>query len=149
MPGHHQRRLAGRDGGQQRIQPADTGVSSLGRGRVPRVGGGADGSRPGGVVRGGTWAGGAGLAAACLVGAGIEFLPPPVLVAVTSQRLLCWRLSRLRRTPRLLVFAVPLAELRIAKYLPGRYASSIQREMPGGRRIRLQARRAGRKDLPS
>ena len=89
----------------------------------------------------------AGLAAACLVGAGIEFLPPPVLVAVTSQRLLCWRLPRLRRTPRLLVFAVPLAELRIAKYRPGRYASSIQCEMPGGRRIRLQARRAGRKDF--
>jgi hypothetical protein len=83
----------------------------------------------------------------CLLGLGIEFLPRPMVVAVTSQRLLCWRLSRLRRTPRRLVLAVPLAELRSVRYRPGRYASSLQCEVPDGKRIRLSARRAGRKDF--
>jgi hypothetical protein len=83
----------------------------------------------------------------CLLGLGIEFLPRPMVVAVTSQRLLCWRLSRLRRAPRRLVFAVPLAELHVVRYRPGRYASSIQCELSGTKRIRLAAGRAGRKDF--
>jgi hypothetical protein len=85
--------------------------------------------------------------AACLLGLGIQFLPRPLFVAVTSQRLICLRLSRLRRAPRQLAFAVPLAELRIVKYRPGKYASSIQCEIPGRKRIRLEAGRAGRKDF--
>jgi hypothetical protein len=84
---------------------------------------------------------------ACLLGLGIGFLPRPMVVVVTSQRLLCWRLSRLRRAPRRLVFAVPLAELRIVSYRPGRYASSIQCELSGSRRVRLAAGRAERKDF--
>jgi hypothetical protein len=84
---------------------------------------------------------------ACLLGLGIEFLPRPMVVAVTSQRLLCWRWSRLRRAPRRLVFAVPLAELRIVRYRPGRYASSIQCELSGSNRIRLAAAGARRKDF--
>jgi hypothetical protein len=58
--------------------------------------------------------------ATCLVGLGIEFLPRPNVCAVTGQRLLCWRLPRLRHAPRRLVFAVPLTDLHIVTYRPGR-----------------------------
>jgi hypothetical protein len=85
----------------------------------------------------------AGLAAACLVGAGIEFLPLPVLVAVTSQRLLCWRLSRLRRTPRLLVFAVPLAELRICE-VPAGQICELHPVRDAGRQAHPAAGQPGR-----
>jgi hypothetical protein len=85
--------------------------------------------------------------AAPLLPLGILFLPRPMLVVVTSQRLICLRLSRFRRAPRQLAFAVPLAEVRIVKYRPGKYASSIQCEIPGHKRPRLNVGRAGRKDL--
>jgi hypothetical protein len=68
-----------------------------------------------------------------------------MLVVVTSQRLICLRLSRFRREPRQLVFAVPLAEVRIVAYRPRKYASSIQCEIPGHKRIWLDAGRSGRK----
>ena len=71
----------------------------------------------------------------------------PMLVVVTSQRLICLQLSRFRRAPRRLVFAVPLAEVRIAAYRPSKYASSIQFEIPGHKRSWLDAGRAGRKDF--
>lgn len=71
----------------------------------------------------------------------------PVLVVVSSRRLICLRLSRFRREPRLLAFAVPLAEVRIVAYRPRRYVSSIQFEFPGRKRIRLDAGRAGREDF--
>ena len=85
--------------------------------------------------------------AAPLLLLGILFLPRPMFVVVTSQRLICLRLSRFRRTPRQLAFAVPLAEVRIVKYQRGKYASSIQCEIPGHKRIRLNVGRAGRKDF--
>ena len=89
----------------------------------------------------------AGGLAAPLLPLGILFLPRPMLVVVTSQRLICLRLSRFRRAPRQLAFAVPLAEVRIVKYRPGKYTSSIQCEIPGHKRTRLNVGRAGRKDL--
>jgi hypothetical protein len=78
---------------------------------------------------------------------GILLLPRPMLVVVTSQRLVCLRLSRFRRTPPQLAFAVPLEQVRIVKYRPGKYASSIQCEISGHKRIRLNVTRAGRKDF--
>jgi hypothetical protein len=78
---------------------------------------------------------------------GILLARRPIFVVVTSQRLICLRLSQFRRAPRQLAFAVPLAEVRIVKYHPGKYASSIQCEIPGHKRIRLNVGRAGRKDL--
>jgi hypothetical protein len=71
----------------------------------------------------------------------------PVLVAVTGQRLICLRLSRFRREPRQLAFAVPLAQVRIVAYRPRKYTSSIRCEIPGHNRIRLDAGPAGRKDF--
>jgi hypothetical protein len=85
--------------------------------------------------------------AAPLLPLGILFLPRPMFVVVTNQRLIGLRLSRFRRAPRQLAFAVPLAEVRIVKYRPGKYASSIQCEIPGHKRTRLNFGRAGRKDL--
>jgi hypothetical protein len=78
---------------------------------------------------------------------GIESLSRRMFVAVTSQRLICLRLSRLRRAPRQLVLAVPLAEVRIVQCRPGRFASSLQFEAPGHDRIRLAVSRAGRRDF--
>jgi hypothetical protein len=43
---------------------------------------------------------------------GVLFLSRPMFVVATSQRLICLRLSRFRRAPRQLAFAVPLAEVR-------------------------------------
>jgi len=85
--------------------------------------------------------------AAPLVPLGILFLPRPMFVVVTSQRLICLRLSRFRRAPRQLAFEVPLAGVRIVKYRPGKYASSIQCEIGGHKRIRLNVGRAGREDF--
>ena len=78
---------------------------------------------------------------------GIVFLPRPMFMMVTSQRLICLRLSRFRRAPRQLAFAVPLANVRIVRYRPGKYASSIQCEIPGRKCIRLNVGRAGREDF--
>lgn len=76
--------------------------------------------------------------------AGLVLLPRRLLVAVTGQRLLCWRLSRLRQLPGGLVFAVPLTGLRVTSHRPGR---SIGLGLPGGQRIRLDARAARRGDF--
>ena len=78
---------------------------------------------------------------------GIQFLPRPMYVAVTGQRVICCRLSRLRSAPRRLAFAVPLADLRIVKYRSGTYGGSMRCEVPGHKRIRLDASRAARKDF--
>jgi hypothetical protein len=78
---------------------------------------------------------------------GIQFLPRPMYVAVTGQRVICCRLSRLRSAPRRLAFAVPLADLRIVKYRSGTYGGSMRCEVPGHKRIRLDASRAGRKEF--
>jgi hypothetical protein len=78
---------------------------------------------------------------------GIQFLPRPMYVAVTGQRVICCRLSRLRGAPKRLVFAVPLADLRIVTYRSGTHGGSMRCEVPGHKRIRLDASRAGRKDF--
>ncbi len=77
----------------------------------------------------------------------VAFLPRPLLVVVTSQRLIGLRLSRLQRAPRQVVFAAPLAEVRVVRYRQRRYAISVLCEIPGHRRIRLSAGRSGRTDL--
>jgi hypothetical protein len=78
---------------------------------------------------------------------GIQFLPRPMYVAVTGQRVICCRLSRLRSAPKRLVFAVPLADLRIVNYRSGTHGGSMRCEVPGHKRIRLDASRVGRKDF--
>jgi len=78
---------------------------------------------------------------------GVLLFRRPMFVVVTSERLICLRLSQFRRAPRQLAFAAPLAEVRIVKYRLGRRASSIQCEIPGRKRIRLYTDRAGRKDF--
>lgn len=78
---------------------------------------------------------------------GIVFLPRPMLLAVTNQRLICLRLSRLRRVPRRLDFAVPLTEVRVVRYRPGKYAAAIQCETPDHKRTWLNVGRSGRKDF--
>ena len=77
---------------------------------------------------------------------GIQFLPRPMYVAVTGQRVICYRLPRLRSAPRL-VFAVPLVDLRIVNYRSGTYGGSMRCEVPGHKRIRLDASQAGRKEF--
>ena len=75
------------------------------------------------------------------------FLARPRYMVVTTQRLVCLRLSRLRGRPGRLVFAVPLADLRLTNYRAGAYRSVIQCEIPGPRRIRLRVGRSGRQDF--
>jgi hypothetical protein len=87
-----------------------------------------------------------GLAPAVLLLGGM-FLPRPMYVAVTDRRLICWQISRLGSAPRRLAFAVPLTGLRIVNYRSGKYGNSIRCETPGHKRIRLDTRRAGRKDF--
>jgi hypothetical protein len=87
-----------------------------------------------------------GLAAVLLL-LGLQLLPRRVFVAVTGQRLICLRLSRLRRAPRQLAFAVPLAEARVVKYRPGRLVSFLMCEIPGHGRIRLEAGPGAREDF--
>jgi hypothetical protein len=85
--------------------------------------------------------------AAPLLPLGGLMLRRPMFVVVTNQRLVCLQLSRFRREPRQLAFAVPLAEVRIVAYRPRRHVSSIQCEIPGRKRIWLDAGRAGRNDF--
>lgn len=94
----------------------------------------------------GTDAGTAGLLSP-LLPLGVVFLRRPVLLAVTSQRLICLRLSRLRRVPGRLDFAVPLMEVRVVKYRPGKYAAAIQFETPGRKRTWLNVGLSGRKNF--
>jgi hypothetical protein len=78
---------------------------------------------------------------------GIEFLPSPVYVAVTDRRQICCRLSRLRGAPGRLLFAVPLADLRVVGYRSGRHWSSIRCAIPGRKPIRLAASRGWHRDF--
>jgi hypothetical protein len=68
-------------------------------------------------------------------------------VAVTGQRVICCRLSRLRGAPGRLAFTVPLTDLRIVNYRSGTHGRSMRCEVPGHGRIRLGAGRAGRQDF--
>jgi hypothetical protein len=82
-----------------------------------------------------------------VLGLGTQFLLRPVYVAVTDRRMICYRVSRLRRTLGRAEFAVPLAELRIVYYRSGRLGTSIRCEMAGRKPILLHAGRAGRNDF--
>ena len=75
------------------------------------------------------------------------FLTRPGYIVVTTQRLVCLRLSRLRGRPGRLAFAVPLADLRVTSYRAGAHRSVIQCEIPGPRLIRLRVGRSGRQDF--
>lgn len=82
-----------------------------------------------------------------VLGLGVQFLLRPMYVAVTDRRMICYRLSRLRRTLGRAEFAVPLADLRIVNYRSGRLGTSIRCEIAGRKPILLHADRAGRKDF--
>lgn len=100
------------------------------------------------VIIFGSWPdAGAGSFLAPLLLPALVFLPRPLLVVVTSQRLIGVRLSQLRRAPRQLDFAASLPEVRVTRYRQRRYASSIACEIPGHRRIRLTVGRSGRMDF--
>jgi hypothetical protein len=82
-----------------------------------------------------------------LLGLGIQFLPRPMYVAVTNQRLLCSRMPRFHGRPRRPVVAVPLAELRIPSYRFGRFSASIRIAVPGRKPITLHWARARRTEF--
>lgn len=81
------------------------------------------------------------------LGLGVQFLPRPMYLVVTDRRLICSRVSRLRGTPPRRAFAVPLADLRILDYRPGKYGASLRCEIPDRKPILLRWGRAGRKDF--
>jgi hypothetical protein len=78
---------------------------------------------------------------------GFQFLPRRMYIALTDQRLICRRISRLRGTPQRAAFAVPLADLRILGYRSGKFGASIRCDIPGRRPVLLHWSRAGRKDF--
>jgi len=82
-----------------------------------------------------------------VLGLGIQLLPRPMYVVVTDRRLICSRMSRLRRTPGRPAFAGPLADLRILNYRSSNYGASIRCEIPGHKPILLHVGRAGRQDF--
>lgn len=77
-----------------------------------------------------------------VLGLGLQFLPRPMYVVVTNQRLICGRMSRFRRRPRRPAVEVPLADLRILNYRHGKFGASIRSEIPGGNSIVLHWGRA-------
>jgi hypothetical protein len=85
--------------------------------------------------------------AALILGLAIQFAGRPVYVAVTDRRLVCRRMSRVRRGPEHAIFEVSLADLRVASYRFGKYQSFIRCQGPGHQRIRLAVSRAGRGDF--
>ncbi len=66
----------------------------------------------------------------------------PMYVAVSEQRLIGWRLSRLGRTPGRLAFTAPMADIRITDHRRGRSGSSVRCEIRGRRRTRLNVHRS-------
>jgi hypothetical protein len=78
---------------------------------------------------------------------GIQFIPRPMYIAVIDRQLICCRLSRLRNTPRRPALALPLADLCIVIYRPGRYGTSIRCDIPGRKPVLLHAGPTGRKDF--
>jgi hypothetical protein len=82
-----------------------------------------------------------------VLGLGIQVLPRPMYVAVSDQRLICSRMSRLRGTPRRPVFAALLADLRILSYRSGKFGASLRCDMPGRKPLLLHWSRAQRKDF--
>ncbi len=82
-----------------------------------------------------------------VLGLGSLFLPRPMYVVATGQRLICLQMSRLSSTPGRLAFAAPLADLRILNYRSGNYGTSIRCQFPGRKPVLLHASRARRKDF--
>ena len=81
------------------------------------------------------------LASLSSLGLGVWFLYRPMYAAVTDRRLICFRLSRLRGTPRRPALTVPLADLRVVNYRSGKYGTSVWCECPGRRPMLLHAGR--------
>ena len=75
-----------------------------------------------------------------LLAAGLAYRP--MYVAVSEQRLIGWRLSRLGRTPGRLAFAAPMADIRITDHRRGRSGVSVRCEIRGRRRTRLNVHRS-------
>jgi hypothetical protein len=81
------------------------------------------------------------------VGAGFPLLAVgmtsrPMYIAVSDQRLIGLRLSRLGSAPRRLAFAAPLTDIRITDHRSGRSESSVRCEIRGRRRTRLSVKRS-------
>jgi hypothetical protein len=66
----------------------------------------------------------------------------PMYIAVSDQRLIGVRLSRLGGAPGRLAFAAPLADVRITGHRAGRAASSVRCEIRGRKRTRLNIERS-------
>jgi hypothetical protein len=81
------------------------------------------------------------------VGLGFRFLPRPMYVVVTNQRLICNRMSRFRGRPRRPSVAVPLADLRILNYRHGKFGASIRYEIRHGKPVVVHWSRARRADF--
>jgi hypothetical protein len=87
----------------------------------------------------------AGLLAA--VGAGLPllallFASRPMYIAVSDQRLIGLRLSRLGGAPGRLAFEAPLADVRITGHRSGRSGNSVRCEIRGRKRTRLNVERS-------
>ncbi len=78
------------------------------------------------------------------------WLVRPVFIAVTDRQVICYRLSFFDQQPSRLLFAVPLAEVRVTRYRQGRWFASLRCEAPEGgkvRRRRLTVARVWQPDL--
>jgi hypothetical protein len=70
-----------------------------------------------------------------------------MLIAVTGQQLICWRLSAFRQRPTEMVFAVPLGGARLSGYRVRRRATAVRYERLCRRPLVLTAYSHCRKDL--
>lgn len=75
-----------------------------------------------------------------LLAAGLA--PRPMYIAVSDQRLIGLRLSRLGSAPGRLAFAAPLSDVRITDHRRGRSRSSVRCDIRGRKRTRLNVERA-------
>ena len=71
----------------------------------------------------------------------VYFAWRPMFVAVSDQRLIGLRLSRLGGAPGRAAFAAPLHDVRITGHRSGRSRSSVQCEIRGRKRTRLNVER--------
>jgi hypothetical protein len=82
-----------------------------------------------------------------VLGLGVPFLPRPMYVVVTNQRLICSQMSRFRGRPMRPAVAVPLADLQILNYRHSKFGASIRCEIRGGKPVVLHWGRARRADF--
>jgi hypothetical protein len=71
----------------------------------------------------------------------VHFAYRPMYIAVSDQRLIGLRLSRLGGAPGRLAFAAPLTDVRIRDHRSGRSRSSVRCEIRGRTRTRLNVER--------